>query len=72
MGKKKLPYGFRIEQARNYLRFHTNKAAAEYDLPGEIIDMILETLLAEEQRQRIALMTEQTDSMLNSEEEEEE
>lgn len=63
--QKRLPDGFRIEQARNYLRMHINRAAAAFDLPGEVVDLIIEGLLSEEQRQRIALMTEQTDYMLN-------
>lgn len=61
----KLPDGFRIEQARNYLRMHINRATVMYELSGEVIDLILEGLLAEEQRQRIALMAEQTDYIVN-------
>lgn len=61
----KLPDGFRIEQARNYMRMHINQATVMYDLPGEIIDLILEGLLCEERGQRIALMTEQTDYIVN-------
>lgn len=63
--KVKLPDGFRIEQARNYLRMHINRATVMYELSGEVIDLILEGLLAEEQRQRIALMAEQTDYIVN-------
>lgn len=70
--KVRLPDGFRIEQARNYLRMHINRAAVTYELPGEVLDLIMEGLLAEEQRQRIALMTEQTDYLLNSKKEGEE
>lgn len=61
----KLPDGFRIEQARNYMRMHINRATVMYDLPGEVIDLVLEGLLAEECGQRIALMTEQTDYIVN-------
>lgn len=61
----KLPDGFRIEQVRNYLRMHINRATVMYELSGEVIDLILEGLLAEEQRQRIALMAEQTDYIVN-------
>ena len=68
--KTRLPDGFRIEQARNYLRMHINQAAILYDLPGEVIDLIIEGLLAEEQRQRIALMAEQTDILVNGKENE--
>ena len=66
----RLPDEFRIEQARNYLRVHINRAAITYDLPGEVIDLIIEGLLAEEQRQRIALMAEQTDILVNGKENE--
>lgn len=68
--KMRLPDGFRIEQARNYLRMHINRAASMYDLTGEIIDLTIEGLLAEEQRQRIALMAEQTDILVNGKENE--
>lgn len=61
----KLPDGFRIEQARNDLRMHINRATVMYELSGEVIDLILEGLQAEEQRQRIALMAEQTDYIVN-------
>lgn len=61
----KLPDGFRIEQARNYMRMHINQATVMYDLPGEVIDLVLEGLLGEERGQRIALMTEQTDYIVN-------
>lgn len=68
--RMRLPDGFRIEQARNYLRMHINRAASAYDLPGEVVDLIIEGLLAEEQRQRIALMAEQTDILVNGKENE--
>lgn len=61
----KLPDGFRIEQARNYMRMHINRATVMYDLPGEVIDLVLEGLLAEERGQRIALMAEQADYIVN-------
>lgn len=61
----KLPDGFRIEQAKNYMRMHINRATVMYELQGEVIDLVLEGLLAEERGQRIALMVEQTDYIAN-------
>ena len=49
---------------------HINRAAVTYDIPGEVIDLIIEGLLVEEQRQRIALMAEQTDILVNGKENE--
>lgn len=60
---QKTPYNIRIEKARNYLRYQINAAATQYDLSGPIIDLILEGLIAEEQSQRMALVTEQYDNM---------
>lgn len=68
---QKLPTNFRIEQAKNYLRMHINRATSGFELSTEIISMILESLIMEEQRQRIALMAEQTDLLLNGKESEE-
>lgn len=56
---KDLPLILRIEKAKNEMRFCVNQTAGRYDLPGFFIDLILESLLAEERAQRIALMTEQ-------------
>lgn len=49
----------RVEKARNELRYALNQSAAKYDLPGYLIDLILEALLSEEKGQRISLMSEQ-------------
>ena len=49
----------RIEKARNALRFSVNKVAADYDIPGYMLDLVLEAVLAEERQQRISLMSEQ-------------
>lgn len=49
----------RIEKARNELRFAVNKVSADYGLPGYLVDLALESVLAEERQQRISLMSEQ-------------
>ena len=59
--KNETPYNIRIEKARNYLRYQINAATVKYNLPGAVMDLILESLLREEDNQRIALMTEQYD-----------
>lgn len=59
MKENELPLILRLEKARNELRYALNQTAGKYDLPGFLIDLIVESVLAEEQSQRIALMTEQ-------------
>lgn len=54
-----LPLLLRLEKARNELRFFLNKTCTTYDLPGYLIDLVLESLLGEERGQRISLMAEQ-------------
>lgn len=53
-----IPLLIKIEKARNELRYSLNQTAVKYDLPGFVIDLILEGLLSEERMQRIALMAE--------------
>lgn len=53
------PLVLRIEKARNELRFAVNRASADYGLPGYIVDLVVEAVLAEERQQRISLMSEQ-------------
>lgn len=53
-----IPLLIKIEKARNELRYALNQTAIKYDLPGFVIDLILEGLLSEERMQRIALMAE--------------
>lgn len=53
------PLVLRIEKARNELRFAVSRASADYGLPGYIVDLVLESVLAEERQQRISLMSEQ-------------
>ena len=55
------PFNIKIEKAKNYLRYQINTAAAQYQLPGAVMDLIIESLLREEDNQRIALITEQYD-----------
>lgn len=52
-----------MEKAKNYLRYQINTTAAQYNLSGPTIDFILDSLIAEEQTQRIALITEQYDNI---------
>ena len=59
MKPSEMPLILKIEKARNELRYAVNCIAVKYDLPGFIIDLIIEAVLAEEQQQRISLMTEQ-------------
>lgn len=49
----------RLEKARNELRFTVNKVSADHGLPGYLVDLVLESVLAEERQQRISLMSEQ-------------
>ncbi len=49
----------RLEKARNELRFAVNKASADHGLPGYLVDLVVEAVLAEERQQRISLMSEQ-------------
>lgn len=65
-----LPFNFRVQQARNYLRLSINTAAVEYGLDGSVLGLIVESLLEEEYKQQIAFMAEQTDSMINGIQEE--
>lgn len=59
MTNKNLPLILRVEKTKNELRYNLNQTATKYDLPGFIIDLILESILSEERAQRIALMSEQ-------------
>ena len=67
---KTLPFNFRVQQARNYLRLAFNTAAVQYDISGTALSLIVESLLQEEYKQQIAYMAEQTDSMINEIQEE--
>lgn len=58
---EQIPLMLRIEKARNELRFSVNTVAAKYDLPGYILDLVLQGVLSEELQQRISLMAEQID-----------
>lgn len=56
-----IPLMLRIEKARNELRFSVNQILAKYDLPGYIIDLIINGVLSEELQQRVSMMAEQID-----------
>ena len=68
--KVTLPFNFRVNQCRNYLRLAVNTAATQYGLDGAVISLIMESLLGEEHRQQVAFMAEQTDLMINEIQEE--
>ena len=59
-----LPFNFRVNQCRNYLRLAVNTAASQYGLDGAVISLIMESLLGEEHRQQVAYMAEQTDAIV--------
>lgn len=54
-----MPLMLRIEKARNELRYAVNQTAAKYDLPGYILDLVIQGVLSEELQQRVSLMAEQ-------------
>ena len=56
-----MPLMLRIEKARNELRFAVNQISAKYDLPGYIIDLVINGVLSEELQQRVSMMAEQID-----------
>lgn len=56
-----MPLMLRIEKARNELRFSVNQISAKYDLPGYIIDLVINGVLSEELQQRVSMMAEQID-----------
>lgn len=62
--KVTLPFNFRVNQCRNYLRLAVNTAAVQYGLDGAVISLIMESLLGEEHRQQVAYMAEQTDAIV--------
>lgn len=62
--KVALPFNFRVNQCRNYMRLAINTAAAKYGLDGAVISLIMESLLEEEHRQQVAYMAEQTDAIV--------
>lgn len=63
--KLTLPFNFRVNQCRNYIRLSINTAASEYGLDGAVISLIIESLLEEEFRQQVAYMTEQTEAIVS-------
>lgn len=62
--KTALPFNFRVNQCRNYLRLAVNTAASQYGLDGAVISLIMESLLGEEHRQQVAFMAEQADAIV--------
>lgn len=63
--KLALPFNFRVNQCRNYIRLAINTATSEYGLDGAVISLIIESLLEDEYRQQVAYMAEQTGAIVN-------
>ncbi|RGF66860.1 hypothetical protein DWZ43_10325 [Ruminococcus sp. AF32-2AC] len=63
--KVTLPFNFRVNQCRNYIRLAINTATSEYGLDGAVISLIIESLLEDEYREQVAFMAEQTDAIVN-------
>ena len=59
-----LPFNFRVNQCRNYIRLAINTATSEYGLDGAVISLIIESLLEDEYREQVAFMAEQTDAIV--------
>lgn len=62
--KVTLPFNFRVNQCRNYIRLAINTATSEYGLDGAVISLIIESLLEDEYREQVAFMAEQTDAIV--------
>lgn len=62
--KVTLPFNFRVNQCRNYIRLAINTATSEYGLDGTVISLIIESLLEDEYREQVAFMAEQTDAIV--------
>ena len=62
--KATLPFNFRVNQCRNYIRLAINTATSEYGLDGAVISLIIESLLEDEYREQVAFMAEQTDAIV--------
>ena len=62
--KVTLPFNFRVNQCRNYIRLAINTATSEYGLDGAVICLIIESLLEDESREQVAFMAEQTDAIV--------
>lgn len=58
-----LPFNIKVEKARNEMRYAVNSICTKYDLPGSVIDLVVESILAEENQQRISLICEQITSI---------
>ena len=63
-----MPINSKIDKARNELRYGLNVVSAKYDLPGCIMELILDSIRAEECQQRIPLTAEQITEVESTEE----
>ncbi len=59
MKSKELPLEIKIDKAINKLRFTINQIASDYELPGVVMEVILESVLCKEKSERISYMAEQ-------------
>ena len=59
MNHEEMPLMLRIEKARHELRYAVNQTSVKYDLPGYILDLVIQGVLSEELQQRVSLMAEQ-------------
>ena len=63
-----MPINIKIEKAKNELRYGLNAIGKKYDLPGCIMDLVLDSIRAEECQQRISLTAEQITEVESTEE----
>lgn len=56
---QKLPINIRIEKAKNEMKYFANMLCVKYDLIGPIVDLIMESALAQENQQRLSQICEQ-------------
>lgn len=53
-------FEIRVEKARNAIRHAASKAIADYQLPGVMIELVIESLLSDMRQGRISYLAEQT------------
>lgn len=54
-----IPLNIKIEKSKNELRHFIKEQCIKYDFPGDIIGLVLESVLAEEKQQRLSYLVEQ-------------
>ena len=63
-----MPINIKVEKAKNEMRYGLNAVRKKYDLPGCIMDLVLDSIRAEECQQRISLTAEQITEVESTEE----